>query len=72
MWEPDFKVIVRNFISKDRYGSCKTNEWKRMKLVAEFKNNPRKPNFEALVLTLHCYYGDNVKYGLLSKKLVPK
>ena len=43
-----------------------------MKLVAEFKNNPRKPKFEALVLTLHCYYGDNVKYGLLSKKLVPK
>ena len=26
----------------------------------------------ALVLGLHCYFGDNVKYGLLSRHLFPR
>ena len=28
--------------------------------------------FETLVLALHCYCGDNVKYGLLSKHLLQR
>ena len=43
-----------------------------IKLIEEIKNNIRQSNFEALVLTLYCYCGDNVKYRLLSKNLFQK
>ena len=45
---------------------CKRHDHKS-KLVVEIKRNIREPNFEALVLALYYYSGDNVKYGLLSK-----
>ena len=67
------KVIVKNFINKEICGKCKTKEWKKLdhktKLVEELNKNIRQPSFKALVLALCYYCGDNVKYGLLSKKL---
>ena len=50
------KVIVKNFINKERCGSRKTKECKRcdhkIKLVEEIKKNMQQPNFKTLVLAL--------------------
>ena len=68
-----FLVKVKNFISKERCGSRKTRECKRrdhkIKLFEEIKKNMRQPDFKALILALHYYCGDKVKYRFLSKNL---
>ena len=47
---------------------CKIRDQK-IKLVEESKNNIQQPNLETLVLAWHCYYGEHVKHGLISKHL---
>lgn len=53
--------------------SCKMKERKirdqKRKLVEESKNNMQQPSLETLVLRLHCYRGEHVKHGLISKHL---
>ena len=44
----------------------------KIKLFEEIKKNIRHPNLKALALALHYYFGDNVKYRLLSKNLIQR
>ena len=52
---------------------AKTKECKRrdhkIKLYEKIKKNIQQPDFKTLVLALHYYCGDKVKYGLHSKNL---
>ena len=70
------KVIVKKFITKERYGSRKTKKCKRcdhkIKLVEGIKKNIQQSNFKVSGLALYCYCGDTVKYGLLSLSLSKK
>ena len=59
----------------------KTTKWKslkkrnhKVKMVKKIQNkyNIRQLCFETLLLALHYYSGDNVKYGILAKHLLQR
>ena len=61
------KMLKRkNLVFKEKSGTTT-----KLKLVAKFKKHYWL-NFEALVLALYCFCGDNTKYRFLSKHWVQR
>ena len=78
----NFSATTKKIIYKEKYMSCKTKDRKKRNHKISYESLSSKVYnsliqgsftsllcFETLVLAMHCYCGDNVKYQLLSKHM---